>query len=386
MKSELIVNLVKSHWSDNSDDFEKSLECLIQDEERKGNVAIATSLRRAGALRTHFSEEGKTLQKTIQPPGSFSGQSIGLVPKDKDSALDLIDMQTSSVKLIDVALSEKTKNIIMQIVNEQQHWDEFINLGMSPTNRVLFCGPPGCGKTMTAYALANEMSLPVAYVRLDGLVSSYLGQTGANIRKIFEFARNRRLMLFLDEFDAIAKKRDDSHELGELKRVVTTLLQNLDNMSPNIFLVAATNHQHLLDPAIWRRFDLSIIIELPEVAQREKIITQSCHEYFKKHTVDVLFIARLTLGMNGAQIHSFMQILAKYCLLNMPDITDIPRDTIVQVWLKYVTHYAGEDSVAYIKALKQLRENGFSLRQLEKLTGISRSTIDYRTKKENTDE
>lgn len=386
MKSELIINLVKAHWSENKDDFERAVGELIQDEERKGNTAIAVSLKKAVTSGGRYSDEDMPLQSTMYPQTMFSTQSIGLVPKDKDSALDLIDIQKPSIKLSSVALTPKTMNAIKQIVNEQQHWQEFSNSGMSPTNRILFCGPPGCGKTMTAYALANEMGLSVAYVRLDGLVSSYLGQTGTNIRKIFEFVKDKRIMLFLDEFDAIAKKRDDSHELGELKRVVTTLLQNLDNMSSNVFLVAATNHQHLLDPAIWRRFDLSILIGEPELEQREQIINLAFQEYLKKHSTDIHSIAKLTVGMSGAQIRSFVQMLAKYYLLNLPDQQNIPFETVAQIWIKHVTLYAGEDSIDYINALRRLKDNGMTLRQLENITGISKSTLGYRMKKENADE
>ena len=154
-----------------------------------------------------------------------------------------------------------------------------------PTNRILLCGPPGCGKTLTANAIASEIGIPVAYVKLDGLISSYLGQTGTNIRKIFDYVKNKRIVLFLDEFDAIAKKRDDANELGEMKRVVMTLLQNMDAMPANVFLIAATNHHHLLDSALWRRFDISLFLELPNTIQRGGIIRRFLSETLPDHKV-----------------------------------------------------------------------------------------------------
>ncbi|PKM83668.1 MAG: ATP-binding protein, partial [Firmicutes bacterium HGW-Firmicutes-13] len=169
-------------------------------------------------------------------------------PRDKDSLLELYEIVKSDVDLDEVVLPESQKKILKQVIEEQKNSDNLRKHNMTPVNRVLLCGPPGCGKTMTAYALGKELNLPIAYVRLDGLISSYLGQTSTNLRKVFDSVRNQRIILFLDEFDAIAKKRDDTNELGELKRVVTTLLQNFDNMPTNVFLIAATNHDHLLDP------------------------------------------------------------------------------------------------------------------------------------------
>ena len=278
MKSSLIIKLIEAHSSGSEDAFKKALQDLAGDEERKGNVSVSTALRNA------YSHEK---QLNPSPPSSplsemsFSVQNITHTPRDKDSTLELLEFFESKVPLSDVALPSKTREALVQIIEEQKDAKNLISKGIMPTNRVLLCGPPGCGKTLTANALAREINIPVAYVKLDGLVSSYLGQTGTNIRKIFEYVKNKRIMLFLDEFDAIAKKRDDAHELGELKRVVTTLLQNMDAMAGNVFLVAATNHHHLLDPAIWRRFNSSIFLDLPDEAQRKDIINKFC---FKKVT------------------------------------------------------------------------------------------------------
>ena len=234
---------------------------------------------------------------------------------------------------------------------------------------------------MTANALAGEIDIPVAYVKLDGLVSSYLGQTGTNIRKIFDFVKNKRIMLFLDEFDAIAKKRDDANELGELKRVVTTLLQNMDSMPANVFLVAATNHHHLLDTAIWRRFNTSILLEIPNSQQREIIIRRFMDETLRDYKVDIKTLIVLTEGMSGAQVCNFMQSLAKFCV--MQDVEkNVSMKDIANVWLKHSTLFISEDSEAYNHALFELSKNGISMRILEEITGIPKSTLSYRFNKE----
>ena len=188
-------------------------------------------------------------------------------------------------------------------------------------------------------------------------------------------------MLFLDGFDAIAKKRDDSSELGELKRVVTTLLQNMDAMPSNVFLVAATNHHHLLDPAIWRRFNSSILLELPNSEQRIQMIKQFCFEKLSEYNVDIKTLTILSEGMSGAEVHSFMQSLAKYCVLQNVDKI-VSQKEIAEIWLQQNTLFISENSDDFMKALYKLKKNGISLRTLEEITSIPKSTLDYRFKKE----
>lgn len=379
MKSGLVIKLIEAYSSGSEAAFKNAVKILADDEERKGNSTIAILLRNANAL------ENKRTQLYRDSPLSeisVTEQSILSMPKDKDSTLDLLDILTPRITLDDVALPKNTLKVLKQIIDEQRNIKKLTDRGVLPANRLLFCGPPGCGKTMTANALAGELGIPVAYVKLDGLVSSYLGQTGTNIRKIFDFVKNKRIMLFLDEFDAIAKKRDDSNELGELKRVVTTLLQNFDAMPSNVFLVAATNHQHLLDPAIWRRFNSSILLELPNKEQRIKMINNFCSEILPDYDVDTKTLMILSDGMNGSEIQGFMQSLAKYCVLeNVNDL--ISQKNIAEIWLQQNTLFINEKSDDYMKALFKLRKNGISLRTLEEITCIPKSTLDYRFKKEN---
>ena len=383
VKSTLIIKLIKAHCSKNEDTFKKALQDLANDEERKGNAALSSSLLNA------YTSEKKTTASVISSPLSeisFSTQSILSMPKDKDSTLELLELLQPKVRLDDVALPEKTKEALFQIIEEQRKSVDLLSKGITPTNRVLFCGPPGCGKTLTANAIAGEIDIPVAYVRLDGLVSSYLGQTGTNIRKIFEFVKNKRMMLFLDEFDAIAKKRDDAHELGELKRVVTTLLQNMDSMPGNVFLVAATNHHHLLDPAIWRRFNTSILLELPNSNQRKEIIIRFLTETMGEYKIDTKTLITLTEGMSGSQVCNFLQALAKYCFMQNK-IKSVVKEDVASVWIKQSTLFINEDSDAFTRALYKLNKSGIPMRTLEEITGISKSTLSYRfSKEEKSDE
>jgi len=377
MKANLVVKLIEAHSSGNEGLFKSALNNLANDEDKKGNVKTATLLRNAyvyNKKRSSMKEESPISEM------SFTTQSTVIMPKDRDSTLELLEVMTPTVKLSDVALPDKTLAVLKQVIIEQRSAEKLKGRGVTPANRLIFCGPPGCGKTLSANALAGELDMQVAYVKLDGLVSSYLGQTGTNIRRIFEFVKDKRIMLFLDEFDAIAKKRDDSNELGELKRVVTTLLQNLDSMPSNVFLVAATNHHHLLDPAIWRRFNSSILLELPNYEQRKQMIDKFCSEKLPEYQMDKKTLGILSEGMSGAELKEFLLALAKYCVLE--EIVDmVTQKEIAEIWLQQNTLFISENSDDYMLALSKLKKNGIPLRTLEEITGIPKSTLNYRFNK-----
>jgi SpoVK/Ycf46/Vps4 family AAA+-type ATPase len=375
MKSELILRLIDSHCVGSEDSFKKALQNLADDEENKGNLSLAQFIR--GAYSTDKRRNTSFEASSPLAEMTFSAQNVPLPPKDRDSTLELVEILEPKVRLMDVSLPPKTTEMLRQIIEEQKQAENLLAKGIVPTNRLLFCGPPGCGKTLTANALAAEIGIPIAYVKLDGLVSSYLGQTGTNIRKIYEYVKNKRIMLFLDEFDAIAKKRDDAHELGELKRVVTTLLQNMDAMPANVFLVAATNHHHLLDPAIWRRFNTSILLEAPKPEQRKTIIEKFLNGMLVDCQINVKTLIVLTEGRSGADICNFLETLARYCIIQ--NKTDkISNEDIANVWLKQSSLLASENSKAYNDALHELKQSGISLRALEEATGIPKSTLSYR--------
>lgn len=373
MKANLIENLIVSHCTGDESKFSDAVYELIKDEEKKGNVPLATRLRKAYETK----QKNKSEPEFFISSASFAPQSAqGTAPRDKDSLLELYEIVQSNIKLEDVILPENQKNALEQLIEEQKNADDLKKHKIEPANRLLLCGPPGCGKTMTAYAIGQALGLPIAYVRLDGLVSSYLGQTSTNLRKVFDSVRNQRIILFLDEFDAIAKKRDDSNELGELKRVVTTLLQNFDNMPSNILLIAATNHEHLLDPAIWRRFNLTITLELPNESQRLTLLQKWMAEYSIIESIDYETLAKITEGLNGAQIKELTTAAAKKYYIDK----ELKTEDVINILIQQQTMFSGsnEDTV---KLLSDMNNKGISLRTLAKAIGVTHSTLDYRIKK-----
>lgn len=190
---------------------------------------------------------------------------------------------------------------IADLLEEWRHVDDLRNAGVRPAWATMLFGAPGTGKTMLAHHIASELGLPLVIARLDGLISSFLGTTARNISSLFTFANRYQCVLLLDEFDAVAKLRDDPHELGEIKRVVNTLLQCIDSRSEIGFTIAITNHESLLDPAVWRRFDIRIEIPKPDADTRVAMLKQ----HFNDPEVDdswIRLMAWITEGGSGSDI------------------------------------------------------------------------------------
>jgi SpoVK/Ycf46/Vps4 family AAA+-type ATPase len=246
-RGELMKKLIASYGHE--EEFRAVAEQIILEEEQKNNRVLAQSLRRS-------------LENA--PPSSVPPRQLAPLIPFPDAANDFIERVEGGRFYRDVTLSPANARVLQGLKREFQHADEIRRRGLPIRAKLLFCGPPGNGKTVTAEAFAGELGLPMFVVKLDRLISSYLGETASNIRKIFEFARKQPCVLFLDEFDALARSRDDSSEHNELRRVVNSLLVFIDRIRPKGFLIAATNLDKSLDAAIWRRFDEVIWFEKPD--------------------------------------------------------------------------------------------------------------------------
>ena len=380
MKAELIANIITAHCSGDETAFKSAVYALAADEDKKGNVRVSNMILAAykGAKSTVIMKPEVVSSQDV----SFTTQAIGgrssssYVPRDKDSLLELYDIVFPTISLDDVVLPENQKKLLLQVLKEQEKNAKLAEHNLPPANRLLLCGPPGCGKTMTAYAIAHELGLPMAYVRLDGLVSSYLGQTSVNLRKVFSSVGNAPIVLFLDEFDAIAKKRDDENEMGELKRVVTALLQNFDNMPDTVFLIAATNHEHLLDPAIWRRFNYTINLGYPDENQRKELIQRWLKEYNVAHSIDIDKLTAITADRSTAQIKELIISAAKRYVTTEKEVT---MEDIVELLIQQLTNNANGTGVVDAAAL--LNSKGISIRTLAKALGMPHNTLSYQIKK-----
>lgn len=378
MKAELIANIITAHCSGDEANFKAAVDELAKDEDRKGNVRVSSLILSA------YKGKKTTLIKKPDvmsvPKGGFAAQSTGgiFAPRDKDSLLELYDIIHPTVSLDDVVLPANQRKLLLQILQEHNENAKLAEHNLPAANRLLLCGPPGCGKTMTANAISHELGLPMAYVRLDGLVSSYLGQTSVNLRKVFTSVGTMPIVLFLDEFDAIAKKRDDGNEMGELKRVVTALLQNFDNMPDNVFLIAATNHEHLLDPAIWRRFNYVINFGYPDDEQRAELIGRWLAEYRVEHNLDIKKLTALTVDRSTAQIKELVISVAKRYVTTDKTVT---MDDFIELLIQQLTNNANGTGIVEVAA--DLNKKGASVRTLAKILKMPHNTLSYQINKIN---
>jgi SpoVK/Ycf46/Vps4 family AAA+-type ATPase len=293
--AESMRKLIVAHFKGDELAFRKAAEEYIEEERRKNHHVLANDLERL-LSNTNGSHQSRT--EVL----SLLGMHNGNVPKDKDRDVVLVDVCEPRRGLEDLVLSDDIRTAIERVVIERRGTDLLGTFGLVPAGKLLFCGPPGCGKTVAAEAVARELYLPLATVRFDAVVSSYLGETAANIRKVFDFARSRPMVLFFDEFDAIGKHRTAADEHGELKRVVNSFLQLLDGFRSDTLTIAATNHQGLLDPALWRRFDEILLFPKPDARQILELLTRLLRQIGVSKAVKLDQVAKSLLGMTHADV------------------------------------------------------------------------------------
>ncbi len=251
----------------------------------------------------------------LQLPGETLSRSTPL-PTDRETGAPLVrvlfpDDLSDTAPILENGLDEA-------ITDQLKEWDsieELARIGVKPNMRCLLYGAPGVGKTLLARYIGYQLCLPIVEARLDGLISSFLGTTARNIGALFDFAERYRCILFLDEFDAIAKARDDSQEVGEIKRVVNTLLQCLDARNVQGFTLAATNHEHLLDPAVWRRFEARILIPKPGPKTKAAMLKRFLAPINLSDT-EMRMLVWLTDGMSGADLETLITGGKRYLVLH----------------------------------------------------------------------
>ncbi|WP_173024404.1 AAA family ATPase [Paenarthrobacter sp. ST] len=260
------------------------------------------------------SADTERMSRSVQPP------------VDKESGAPLAttlfpgEFERGMEPILDAPLSKA----IEALVAEWQSASMLIDAGIRPPLNLLLYGAPGTGKTALAKVIADRMGVPLVTARLDGLISSFLGTTARNIANLFEFANRYECILLLDEFDAVAKIRDDPHELGEIKRVVNTLLQCLDDRRDRGFTIAITNHEHLLDAAIWRRFDARVAIPRPGIDSRRQMISRFLNGVAAEE-VDIDFLAWLTENKTGAEIETLCNSVKRHLVMNA-----VGRDSLLE--------------------------------------------------------
>lgn len=265
-RGELLKKLFYSYAHGDGDAFQNVASEIIRDEESKNNRVLANALRRnlASAQRSGLISNGNAERG--------SSRKLAVVPFEREKQLPLVDVVQPERRASDLILDRNNQRLLLSLLNEFRQRDTLGAHGLRSRSRLLFCGPPGCGKTLCAEVFANEVKLPLLSASMDALVSSLLGETASNLRKIFDYAAAQPVVLLLDEFDAIARLRDDETLNGELRRVVNSLLTLIENFRGQGYVIAATNHEKQLDPAIWRRFDEVVFFGKPSISEIRRLV------------------------------------------------------------------------------------------------------------------
>jgi SpoVK/Ycf46/Vps4 family AAA+-type ATPase len=306
------------------------------------------------------------LAPTRQSPLRSDG--VATIPVDRDSRLQLLRHEPQGTLNHEPIWTAAIAEQLNQIVSEHKRSNELLSSGLAPTRTAIFTGPPGVGKTMAARWLATQLDRPLLILDLSAVMSSFLGRTGSNVRHVLDYAKGVSCVLLLDELDAIAKRRDDSQEVGELKRLVTVLLQEIDDWPEGGLLIAASNHQELLDPAVWRRFEMQIQFALPQLSAVEQAIRLFVDDKAVLKDVWATALAELLLGHSFSDIERELKNLRRQAVLS--------NCSLEELFPKLVRQHIDDQSKSGKKdiALK-LSGAGMSQRTVNELTGISRDTL-----------
>ena len=297
------------------------------------------------------------------------------VPVDMESRFHLVRLEEKPVLAHEPVYTDEVRIALERLVREREKISVLLEAGLDPTRTVLFTGPPGVGKTLAARWIARETGRPLLILDLSAVMSSYLGRTGSNLRHVLDYAKSVKCVLLLDELDAVAKRRDDFGEIGELKRLVTVLLQELDDWPPSGLLIAATNHSDLMDPAVWRRFEQQVDFPLPG---REGVRT-----FISGLLSDEAFEARgwtevLSLVLSG---HSFSDIERE---INLARRAAALNEEGLGLYLAELVNIEGQSKRDRIDLAVELVRNGLaSQRAAHEITGVARDTIRERLRTHN---
>lgn len=301
-RADLLKKLFSSFNNDDRELFIKTAHEIIDDERKKNHSILADDLEMVlnGARKNYINS--MSTMKTV-------------VTQNTDKDVRLVEILYPDKYFDDVILPKEKVLQLEEVVREFQNWDVLISNGVAPISKLLFYGPPGCGKTLCASALAAEIGIPLMYVRFDALVSSYLGETASNIRKVFDLAKNDSFVILFDEFDAIGRSRSDATEHGEIKRVVNTFLQQIDNYKGHSIIIAATNFEQSLDYAIWRRFDDTIRFDLPSNEEKIKLFTLRLKQFNGPSHAFETFLGA-TEAFSHSDVENICKTIMRKCILD----------------------------------------------------------------------
>ena len=359
-----LAHLARLATQENYEDVRLFLGRLIR-KYRTTNPKLSNQLESTLKNSVSQSNRGSILRDTGQ---SFNIDA-GALPVDADSKLSLIRVVDDRGGINEPLLSDALKSNIRAIIQEQHKKDKLAKHGISPTNTAILVGPPGVGKTLSARWIACELNKPLWILDLTAVMSSLLGKTGNNLRTVFDHAKKNEAVLLLDEIDAIAKKRSDESDIGELKRLVTVILQEVEQWPDSGLLLAATNHPELVDPALWRRFDQVLTFGNPEPeaikAALKRFLGQDLKEY--SSWVDILVIIMIDKSLSDVE----KEIANMRRTAIMQDMK--PKDVISGFVINNLERLSKQDRLSI--ALLLAENDTYSHHEINRITKVARDTI-----------
>lgn len=297
----ILRQIIKAGVSGDLEAFRQASQAVINEERQKQHHLLANDLE-----KLLYGNAKEASPRTV-----FREQ----IPSDQERGLPLLALREPSRSLEEVVLAPDNLRAVEDLLEQYHRAEVLASYGMRPADRLLFCGPPGCGKTLTAEVIATELGRYLAIVRLDSVVSSYLGETAANLRKLFDFMESRPLVVLFDEFDALGKERADASDHGELKRVVNAVLQMLDDYRGKSLIIAATNHETMLDSAIWRRFEEVIVFGPPSNGQLIQLLQLKLRGVRRDFEIEDERILCLLCGISHADVERILRRAIKDMIL-----------------------------------------------------------------------
>lgn len=300
-RADLIVNLVRAGTQGDQGLFRSTVEAIAAEERAKNHNQLANRLEE----NLHAAN---TRPKPAEVVRSFDGGHGGL----------LYEIEPRRT-LDSVLLPDEVSQSIRELVEEQQRRDILRSYGLEPRHRLLLSGPPGNGKTTLAEAVAFELMSPLFVVRYEAVIGSFLGETSSRLKRLFDFVRTHQCVLFFDEFDTLGKERGDTHETGEIKRVVSSLLLQIDSLPSHVVVVTATNHAELLDRAVWRRFQLRLNMPTPTLEQRTQWFSRFEEQIGNRLGLTPKTLATRLKDANFSDLEEFCQDIHRRYVLAMPD-------------------------------------------------------------------
>lgn len=343
----------------------------------------ATALMIAKKIKKERPDTAAEITKSLSYSGyeSSTARSIDMapLPVDRETRYSLVKL-IEPLEIPDPILDEYIRRQLDDLIKERGMIAQFLNEGIIPPNSLLLSGAPGVGKTYIAQWVSYKLNLPLVTLDLASAISSFLGRSGQNIRSIFEYAINQNAVLFLDELDSIAKRRDDASDLGELKRLVNVLLKELESCPITCVIIGATNHPELLDKAIWRRFDRSIIIPMPEGNERRLLIERHLGKLCQAISKDIIvYLSCNTKNINAADICKMCEHIKRQALIN--STVDINLLSLIELF-KIIHLESRTEKIQICQQLKNEFSN-LSQREISQITRIPLASVSrYLTKQE----